>query len=638
MPLITLPDGNQREVPMGSTCAQFAESISVSLAKASIAAEVDGVLVDLSTVLNADARVRIITAKDPESLEVIRHSTAHLLAQAVQQLYPKAQVTIGPVIENGFFYDFSYPPGFTPEDLIAIEKRMHELVKEKLTVTRKVMPRDEAIQYFESLGEKYKAEIIRDIPEGEALSLYTQGGFTDLCRGPHVPNTSFLKVFKLMSVAGAYWRGNSKNEMLQRIYGTAWRTEDELKQYLFMLEEAEKRDHRKIGKALDLFHQQDDAPGMIFWHENGWIIWQVIEQHIRDAQKRNGYQEIRTPQVLDLSLWERSGHADKYLENMFLTHSEHRDFALKPMNCPCHVQVFNQGLKSYRELPVRYAEFGCCHRNESSGSLHGLFRVRSMVQDDGHIFCTEDQIEAEVSKFMEHAFALYKDFGLTECNVKIATRPEKRIGSEAAWDKAEKALSDALTKLKIPFEYLPGEGAFYGPKIEMHLKDSLGRSWQCGTVQIDPNMPDRLGAEYVAEDSSRKVPMMLHRAAIGSFERFIGMLIEHYAGLFPVWLAPTQVVVMGVTDKHQEYVEAVTQELKDKGFRVKADLRNEKIGFKIREHTLQRIPYQIVVGDKEVSDKTVAVRARNGDDLGAMSIDAFSEHLRQAITKKGESH
>lgn len=620
MPVITLPDGNQKEVSSGTTCAQFAESISVSLGKAAIAAEVDGHLFDTSYPLTQDSKVRIITSKDPESLEIIRHSMAHLLAQAVKQLYPQAQVTIGPVIENGFYYDFSYPAGFTPEDLDKITKRMQELVKQKLPVTRATMSRDEAVKYFESMGEKYKAEIIKSIPQDEALSLYTQGNFTDLCRGPHVPNTSFLKVFKLMSVAGAYWRGDSKNEMLQRIYGTAWRNEDELKQYLFMLEEAEKRDHRKLGKALDLFHQQDDAPGMIFWHPNGWIIWQIIEQHIRAAQKENGYEEIRTPQVVDISLWQRSGHADKYLENMFLTHSENRDYALKPMNCPCHVQVYNHGLKSYRDLPVRYAEFGCCHRNETSGSLHGLFRVRSMVQDDGHIFCTDEQIESEVTKFMEHAFALYKDFGLTECNVKLATRPTERIGSDAIWDKAEGALSDALKKNNIPFEYLPGEGAFYGPKIEMHLKDSLGRSWQCGTVQVDFNMPERLGAEYVAEDNTRKIPVMLHRAAIGSFERFIGMLIEHYAGIFPVWLAPIQCVVMGVTDKHQDYVNEVVKMLQAQGFRVSGDLRNEKIGFKIREHTLQKVPYLVVLGDEEMSDQTISLRARNGDDLGVMSI------------------
>lgn len=629
MPLITLPDGKQKEVAPGTTCLQFAESISTSLGKAALAAEVDGKLVDVSTPLNLDAKVRIITSKDPESVEVIRHSTAHLLAQAVKQLYPEAQVTIGPVIESGFYYDFSYPPGFDPEDLAAIEQRMHELVKQKLPVTRHILPRNEAIKFFEAFGENYKAEIIRDLPPNETLSLYTQGDFTDLCRGPHVPNTSFLKVFKLMSVAGAYWRGNSKNEMLQRIYGTAWRNEDELKQYLFMLEEAEKRDHRKIGKAMDLFHQQDDAPGMVFWHENGWIIWQIIEQHIRNAQKKIGFEEVRTPQVMDISLWQKSGHADKYLQNMFLTHSENRDYALKPMNCPCHVQIYNQGLKSYRDLPIRLAEFGSCHRNETSGSLHGLFRVRNMTIDDSHIFCTEAQIEQEVASFMKYAFKIYADFGLTQIRVKLATRPDNRIGDDSLWDKAETALSDALSKQNITFEYLKGEGAFYGPKIELHLKDSLGREWQCGTMQVDFNMPMRLGAEYVAEDNTRKIPVMLHRATLGSMERFIGMLIEHYAGLFPLWLAPIQGVVMGVTDKHQDYVNQVTEQLKAQGFRIKADLRNEKIGFKIREHTLQKVPYLIVLGDKEVADHTVSVRARNGDDLGVMNIEAFANLLKQ---------
>jgi threonyl-tRNA synthetase len=636
MSVITLPDGQTREVPNGATCAQFAEAISVSLGKAALAAEVDGKLVDLCTPLNHDANVRIITSKDPESLEVIRHSTAHLLAQAVKQLYPKAQVTIGPVIENGFYYDFAYTAGFTPEDLEKITKRMHELVKQKNPVTRKVVSRNEAIAYFESIGEKYKAEIIKSIPENETLSLYTQGDFTDLCRGPHVPNTSFLKVFKLMSVAGAYWRGDSKNEMLQRIYGTAWRTEEELKQYIFMLEEAEKRDHRKLGKALDLFHLQEDAPGMIFWHPNGWIIWQIIEQHLRLEQSKIGFEEIKTPQVVDISLWQKSGHADKYLENMFLTHSENRDYALKPMSCPCHVQVYNQGIKSYRDLPVRLAEFGICHRNESSGSLHGLFRVRSMVQDDAHIFCTEQQIEAEVATFMNYAFKIYADFGLTQVRVKLATRPTNKIGDDRLWDKAEQALSDALIKQNITFEYLPGEGAFYGPKIELHLKDSLGREWQCGTMQVDFNMPMRLGAEYVAEDNTRKIPVMLHRATLGSLERFIGMLIEHYAGIFPVWLAPVQLVVMGITDKHQDYVNKVVQSLKEKGFRAKADLRNEKIGFKIREHSLQKIPYQLVVGDKEMVDNTIAVRNKKGEDLGAMDIEHFIKFLQTEVSKLGK--
>lgn len=629
MPVVTLPDGSKREVAPGSTCQALADSISTSLGKAAIGAVVDGKQVDIATPLTHDATVRLLTTKDPEGLEIIRHSTAHLLAQAVKQLYPKVQVTIGPVIENGFYYDFASEAPFSEEDLAKIEKRMHELASQKIPVSRATMPRSEAIKYFESLGEKYKAEIIRDIPAGETLSLYTQGDFTDLCRGPHTPNTGFLKGFKLMSVAGAYWRGDSKNAMLQRIYGTAWRNEEELKSYLHMLEEAEKRDHRKIGKALDLFHIQEEGPGMVFWHANGWTTWQIIEQYIRDALKLSKYQEIKTPQILDISLWQKSGHADKYLENMFLTHSENRDYAVKPMSCPCHVQVFNHGLRSYRELPIRYAEFGSCHRNETSGSLHGLLRVRSMVQDDGHIFCTEDQIESEVADFMKMAFEIYHDFGFHDISIKLATRPEQRIGEDALWDKAEKALADALTKSNIPFEYLPGEGAFYGPKIEMHLKDAIGRSWQCGTMQVDFNLPMRLGAEYVAEDNSRKVPVMLHRAILGSFERFIGMLIEHYAGHFPLWLAPTQMVVMGITDRHNEYVEKITQTLKDKGFRVNADTRNEKVGFKIREQTLLKVPYILVAGDKEIETNTISVRTQKGEDLGAMSVDQFIAILKQ---------
>lgn len=629
MPVVTLPDGSKREVTQGSTCQALAESISASLGKATLGAIVDGKEVDISTPLTHDATVRLLTVKDPESLDILRHSTAHLLAQAVKQLYPKVQVTIGPVIENGFYYDFANDAPFSDEDLAKIEKRMLELAGQKLPVTRTTMPRDEAIKYFESLGEKYKAEIIRDIPAGETLSVYTQGDFTDLCRGPHVPNTSFLKAFKLMSVAGAYWRGDSKKAMLQRIYGTAWRNDEELKSYLHMLEEAEKRDHRKIGKALDLFHVQEEGPGMVFWHANGWTIWQIIEQYIRDALKLSNYQEIKTPQILDISLWQKSGHADKYLENMFLTSSENRDYAVKPMSCPCHVQVFNHGLRSYRELPIRYAEFGSCHRNETSGSLHGLLRVRSMVQDDGHIFCTEDQIESEVADFMKTAFEIYHVFGFHDISIKLATRPEKRIGEDALWDKAEQALADALTKSNIPFEYLPGEGAFYGPKIEMHLKDAIGRSWQCGTMQVDFNLPMRLGAEYVAEDNSRKIPVMLHRAILGSFERFIGMLIEHYAGHFPLWLAPTQMVVMGITDRHNEYVEKITQALKEKGFRVNSDTRNEKVGFKIREQTLLKVPYILVAGDKEMENNTISVRTQKGEDLGAMSVDELIAKLQQ---------
>ncbi len=634
MLVVTLPDGSKREVIQGSSCHDLATQISTSLGKAAIAAILNGKLVDISTPITVDAAIRILTTKDKEALEIIRHSTAHLLAQAVQQLYPNVQVTIGPVIDNGFYYDFAGAP-FTEEDLPKIEKRMHEIAAQKLPVTRSTMLRDEAIAYFEKLDEHYKTEIIRDIPKDETLSLYTQGDFTDLCRGPHVPNTSFLKVFKLMSVAGAYWRGDAKNAMLQRIYGTAWINEQELKDYLFMLEEAEKRDHRKIGKALDLFHIQEEAPGMIFWHPNGWIIWQIIEQHLRTEQAKIGFQEIKTPQVVDISLWQKSGHAENYSQNMFLTHSENREYAIKPMSCPCHVQVYNNGLKSYRDLPIRYAEFGSCHRNETSGSLHGLFRVRGMTQDDSHIFCTEEQIESEVATFMKYAFKIYQDFGLTEIRVKLATRPASRIGSDEMWDRSEKALADALTKNNISFEYLPGEGAFYGPKIELHLKDSLGREWQCGTMQVDPNMPLRLGAEYVAEDNTRKAPVMLHRATLGSLERFIGMLIEHYAGHFPVWLAPVQAVVMGITDQHKEYVAKTTKVLQNAGVRVKADTRNEKVGFKIREHTLQKIPYLIVVGDKEMENNTIAVRTQKGEDLGAMKLADF---ITSCLTNKEKNY
>ncbi len=632
MPVVSLPDGSKREIAVETTCLDLAQSISVSLAKSSIAASINGKLVDLSTPITTDVNIQLYTVKDPAALEVIRHSTAHLLAQAVKALYPKVQVTIGPVIENGFYYDFAGAP-FTDEDLPRIEKKMKELAAEKLPVTRHTLSRDKALAFFESIGEHYKAEIIRDIPSEEILSLYTQGNFTDLCRGPHVPHTGFLKSFKLMSVAGAYWRGDAKNAMLQRIYGTAWRNDEELKQYLYLLEEAEKRDHRKIGKALDLFHFQEEAPGMVFWHEKGWTIWQIIEQYIRRTLQSSAYQEIKTPQVLDLSLWQKSGHADKYLENMFLTHSENRDYALKPMSCPCHVQVFNQGLKSYRDLPLRLAEFGICHRNEPSGALHGLLRVRGMVQDDGHIFCTEDQIESEVSGFMDLAFAMYKDFGFHDIQIKLATRPPQRIGEETLWDKAETALAEALRKSHIPFEYLIGEGAFYGPKIEMHLKDAIGRSWQCGTIQVDFNLPTRLGAEYVAEDNTRKIPVMLHRAILGSMERFIGMLIEHYAGNLPLWLAPVEVVLMSITDRHNAYVGMLTHQLKKQEIRVKADCRNEKIGFKIREHTLQKIPYLLIVGDKEVETNTVSVRSQKGEDLGAMGIDLFLKMLQQEKEK-----
>ncbi|MDF2939480.1 MAG: thrS [Gammaproteobacteria bacterium] len=634
---ITLPDGSQREFEKEVTVLEVAQNIGAGLAKAALGGEVDGKEVDVSYVIKHDAKLKIITAKDPAAVEIIRHSTAHLLAQAVKQLYPHAQVTIGPVIENGFFYDFAFDRTFTPEDLAKIEAKMQELAKAAQPVTRTTMSRNQAVKYFKDLGEHFKAEIIESIPETEELSLYTQGDFTDLCRGPHVPNTEHLKAFKLMSVAGAYWRGDSKNQMLQRIYGTAFANEKELKAYLNQLEEAEKRDHRKIGKALDLFHLQEEAPGMVFWHENGWTIWQVIEQYIRSKLKVSGYKEIRTPQVLDVSFWKKSGHADKYIENMFLTHSENRDYAIKPMSCPCHVQIYNQGLKSYRDLPVRYAEFGNCHRNETSGSLHGILRVRGMTQDDGHIFCTEDQIQGEVAAFMKLAFAMYADFGLDDnVKVKIATRPEKRIGSDELWDKAEQGLAKALESLNIPFEWLPGEGAFYGPKVELHLKDSIGRQWQCGTVQIDFFVPERLEASYVAEDNTRKVPVMIHRAVMGSMERFIGMLIEHYAGDFPAWLAPTQAVVMGISEKHSEYVTQISEKLQKFGFRARSDLRNEKIGFKIREHTLHKVPFLLVAGDQECEQGTVSVRTRKGKDLGVMPLANFIEILEKAVGRLGK--
>ncbi|MDF2530264.1 MAG: thrS [Gammaproteobacteria bacterium] len=634
---ITLPDGSQRDFEKEVTVLEVAQNIGAGLAKAALGGEVDGKEVDLSYLIKHDAKLKIITAKDPAAVDIIRHSTAHLLAQAVKQLYPHAQVTIGPVIENGFYYDFAFDRAFTPDDLAKIEARMQELAKAAQPVTRTTMSRNEAVKYFKNLGEHFKAEIIESIPESEELSLYTQGDFTDLCRGPHVPNTEHLKAFKLMSVAGAYWRGDSKNQMLQRIYGTAWANDKDLKSYLFQLEEAEKRDHRKIGKALDLFHLQEEAPGMVFWHENGWTIWQVIEQYIRSKLKVSGYKEIRTPQVLDVSFWKKSGHADKYIENMFLTHSENRDYAIKPMSCPCHVQIYNQGLKSYRDLPVRYAEFGNCHRNETSGSLHGILRVRGMTQDDGHIFCTEDQIQPEVAAFMKLAFAMYADFGLDEnVKVKIATRPEKRIGSDELWDKAEQGLAKALESLSIPFEWLPGEGAFYGPKVELHLKDSIGREWQCGTVQIDFFVPERLEASYVAEDNTRKVPVMIHRAVMGSMERFIGMLIEHYAGEFPAWLAPTQAVVMGISEKHSHYVSEIAEKLQKLGFRARSDLRNEKIGFKIREQTLQKVPFLLVAGDQECEQGTVSVRTRKGKDLGVMALPEFIKILEQAVSRLGK--
>ena len=635
MPVITLPDGSQRQFAQPVTVFEVAEDIGPGLAKATLAGEIDGQQVDTSFVIDRDAPVRLITAKDAAGLELLRHSTAHLLAQAVKQLYPQAQVTIGPVIDDGFYYDFALDHAFSPEDLEKIEARMKAIVKEKLPVTRQVMSRDEAISFFEAQGEHYKAEIIRDIPSDETLTLYTQGDFTDLCRGPHVPNLSHLKVFKLLKVAGAYWRGDSDNAMLQRIYGTAWGSKDDLKAYLTRLEEAEKRDHRRIAKQLELFHQQEEAPGMIFWHPRGLAIWQVMERYLQEQQRLGGYQEIKTPQIVDYTLWERSGHADKYRDNMFSTHSEKRDYAIKPMSCPCHVQVYNQGLRSYRDLPLRLAEFGCCHRNEPSGSLHGLFRVRSMVQDDGHIFCTPEQIESEVSDFMKMAFQIYEDFGMTDIRICIATRPEQRIGSDTIWDQSEQALSQALEKMGVEFEWLPGEGAFYGPKIELHLKDCLGREWQCGTVQVDFNMPERLGAQYVTENNERQTPVMIHRAVLGSFERFLGMLIEHFEGKFPPWLAPVQVVAMGVTDRQREYVENIVQSLQAQGLRAEADLRNEKIGFKIREHTLQKVPYLLIIGDREMEQSTVSVRTRGGKETSGVSLNEFIDLLSAKIAEKG---
>lgn len=627
MASVTLPDGSKREYEGPVTVAQVAASIGAGLAKAALAGRVDGKLVDLSHVIDGDAAVAIITARDPEGLEIIRHSTAHLMAQAVKELFPEAQVTIGPAIENGFYYDFSYTRAFTPEDLKAIEARMDELVKKNIPIVREEMPREEAIDFFKALGEHYKAEIIASIPAGEVISLYRQGDFVDLCRGPHVPSTGCLKVHHLMKVAGAYWRGDSKNEMLQRIYGTAWATKDEQKAYLEMLAEAEKRDHRRLGRELDLFHLQDEAPGMVFWHAKGWALWQVIEQFMRRVYQDNGYEEVKAPQLLDRSLWERSGHWAKYRDNMFTTESENRYYALKPMNCPGHIQIFNSKLRSYRDLPLRIGEFGQCHRNESSGSLHGLMRVRGFTQDDGHIFCTEDQILAECEAFTALVQKVYKTFGFTDIAYKVATRPAMRIGEDAVWDKAEHALMASLDALGIKYEVLVGEGAFYGPKIEYHLKDCLGRSWQCGTVQVDFQMPGRLGAEYVAEDNSRKIPVMLHRAILGSLERWIGMLIEEFAGAFPVWLAPIQCAVTSITDNQGAYAKDVAAKLHAAGLRVQTDLRSEKINYKIRELSLQKLPYILVVGEKEAQTGTVSVRARGGENLGVMSLDAFIERI-----------
>lgn len=634
MIVITLPDGSRREFPGPVTVAEVAQSIGSGLAKAALAGKVDGRMVDTSYSIDRDASLAIVTDKDADGVDVIRHSTAHLLAYAVKELYPDAQVTIGPVIENGFYYDFAYKRPFTPEDLAAIEKKMTELARKDEKVTREVWNRDEAVALFESMGEKYKAEIIASIPADQEIGLYREGQFVDLCRGPHVPSTGKLKVFKLMKVAGAYWRGDANNEMLQRIYGTAWAKKEDQEAYLHMLEEAEKRDHRKLGKTLDLFHLQEEAPGMVFWHPKGWQVWQAVEQYMRERLGKAGYDEVRTPQVMDRSLWEKSGHWQNYKENMFVTESEKRDYAIKPMNCPGHVQIFNHGLRSYRDLPLRFAEFGACHRNEPSGALHGLMRVRGFVQDDAHIFCTEEQIVEEAKAFNELAFSIYDDFGFKDVAVKLSLRPEKRAGSNEVWDHAEDGLRLALRACGVEWEELPGEGAFYGPKVEYHIKDAIGRSWQCGTLQLDLVLPERLGAEYVSEDNARKRPVMLHRAILGSFERFLGILLENHAGALPAWLAPEQVVVMNIAESQSEYAESVVQLLQKQGFRAKADLRNEKITYKIREHSLQKIPYLLVVGDKERDANQVAVRARGNVDLGVMSVSAFMERLQHDVTKK----
>jgi threonyl-tRNA synthetase len=631
---ITLPDGSRREFPAPVTVAEVAQSIGAGLAKAALAGRVDGTLVDTTYRIEKDANLAIVTDKDADGLDVIRHSTAHLLAYAVKELYPDAQVTIGPVIDNGFYYDFSYKRPFTPEDLVAIEKKMAELAKKDERVTREVWNRDEAVALFQSMGEKYKAEIIGSIPADQEIGLYREGSFVDLCRGPHVPSTGKLKVFKLMKVAGAYWRGDAKNEMLQRIYGTAWARKEDQEAYLHMLEEAEKRDHRKLAKLLDLFHLQDEAPGMVFWHPKGWQLWQSVEQYMRARLNEAGYREIKTPQVMDRTLWEKSGHWDNYRENMFTTESEKRDYAIKPMNCPGHVQVFNHDLRSYRDLPLRLAEFGACHRNEPSGALHGLMRVRGFVQDDAHIFCTEGQIVAESIAFNELALSVYRDFGFKDIAIKLSLRPEKRAGNDDVWDRAEEGLRTALRACGLEWEELPGEGAFYGPKVEYHIKDAIGRSWQCGTLQLDFVLPERLDAEYVAEDNSRKRPVMLHRAILGSFERFLGILLENHAGALPVWLAPEQVAVLNIADSQSEYAASVVQTLKKQGFRASADLRNEKITYKIREHSLQKLPYILVVGDKERDTEQVAVRARGNVDLGVMPLSAFVERLQKELQDK----
>ena len=634
VPIITLPDGSRKAFDHPVTVAEVAASIGAGLAKAALAGKVDGKVVDLSQRLDRDSSVAIVTDKDPEGLDVIRHSTAHLLAYAVKELFPDAQVTIGPVIADGFYYDFSYKRPFTPEDLAAIEAKMRELAKLDEKVSREEWDRDDAVRYFESIGEKYKAEIIAAIPAGEPIGLYREGRFVDLCRGPHVPSTGKLKVFKLMKLAGAYWRGDSNNEMLQRIYGTAWTRKEDQDAYLHMLEEAETRDHRRLAKDLDLFHTQEEAPGMVFWHPKGWVVWQQVEQYMREVYVSSGYQEVRCPQILDVGLWKRSGHWDNYKENMFFTSSEKRDYAVKPMNCPGHVQIFNSNLRSYRDLPLRYGEFGGCHRNEPSGALHGIMRVRAFTQDDGHVFCTEEQIESEVTAFHRQAMKVYSDFGFDQVALKLALRPDKRLGDDATWDRAEDALRAALTACGVEWQELPGEGAFYGPKIEYHLKDSIGRPWQLGTMQVDFMMPERLDAEYVAEDNVRKRPVMLHRAIVGSMERFIGILLENCAGALPTWLAPVQVAVLSITSEQAAYAESVTQALKKQGLRAQGDLRGDKIGYKIREHSLQKIPYLLVVGEKERQAGQVAVRARGGKDLGVMTLETFLEAIGADVLAK----
>jgi threonyl-tRNA synthetase len=635
MPIITLPDGSQRPFDHPVSVLEVAQSIGAGLAKATVAGKVNGKLVDACDLIDSDSTLQIITPKDQEGLEIIRHSCAHLIGHAVKQLFPTAKMVIGPVIDDGFYYDIASERPFTLDDVAAIEQRMQQLIEKDYDVIKKVTPRAEVIDVFTARGEDYKLRLVEGMPDEQAMGLYYHEEYVDMCRGPHVPNTRFLKAFKLTKLSGAYWRGDANNEQLQRVYGTAWADKKQLAAYIQRIEEAEKRDHRKIGKRLDLFHTQEEAPGMVFWHPNGWTIYQVLEQYMRGVQRENGYQEIKTPQIVDRVLWEKSGHWGNYADNMFTTQSESREYAIKPMNCPCHVQVFNQGLKSYRELPLRLAEFGSCHRNEASGALHGIMRVRGFTQDDAHIFCTEEQVKKEAADFIKLTLQVYADFGFSDVKMKLSTRPAKRVGDDAFWDRAEEALANALNEAGLPWEYLPGEGAFYGPKIEFTLLDCLGRAWQCGTLQYDPNMPQRLDASYVSEDNSRKVPVMLHRAILGSFERFIGILIEHYEGAFPAWLAPTQAVVMNITDKQADFALEVEKTLNQSGFRAKSDLRNEKIGFKIREHTLLKVPYLLVIGDREVETKTVAVRTREGADLGSMPVTQFAEFLAQAVSRRG---